>query len=54
MCCKCFTLSVQAHPDVPVVDKLEDIWLVNKLQQERKAKQAHLQNAGQRQQHQNA
>ena len=32
-------LVVQAHPNVPVVDNLEDIWLVNKLQQERKAKQ---------------
>lgn len=31
-------LCVQAHPDVPVVDNLEDIWMVNKLQQERKAK----------------
>ena len=32
-------LCVQAHPNVPVVDNLEDIWLVNKLQQERKATQ---------------
>ena len=30
-------VMIQAHPDVPVVDSLEDIWLVNKLQAERKA-----------------
>ncbi len=37
----------QAHPGVPVVDNLEDIWRVSKLQRERKAeaeakKKAHL------------
>ena len=38
---------MQAHPGVPVVDNLEDIWRVSKLQRERKAeaeakKKAHL------------
>ena len=42
--------AVQAHPNVPVVDNLEDIWLVNKLQQDRKAKQKQLQDAVQPQQ----
>ncbi|KAL3147634.1 hypothetical protein ABBQ38_014684 [Trebouxia sp. C0009 RCD-2024] len=45
---------LQAHPDVPVVDNLEDIWLVNKLQQERKAKERKLQQGAQAQQHHNA
>lgn len=45
LCESCHALHVQAHPDVPVVDNLEDIWLVNKLQQERKAKQRKLQQA---------
>ena len=31
--------TVQAYPDVLVVDKLEDIWLVSKIQEERKARQ---------------
>lgn len=39
--------TVQAHPDVPVVDNLEDIWLVSKLQEERKAKQKHQERAQQ-------
>jgi hypothetical protein len=34
LCC-----AVQAHPDVPVVENLEDLWLVTKLQNERKAKE---------------
>ena len=34
--------TVQAHPDVPVVDNLEDIWLVSKLQEERKVKEKQL------------
>jgi hypothetical protein len=38
---------MQKHPGVPVVDNLEDIWRVSKLQRERKAeaeakKKAHL------------
>ncbi len=31
---------VQTHPNVPVVENLEDIWMVSKLQQQRKAKEA--------------
>ena len=42
---------VQAHPDVPVVDNLEDIWLVSKLQEERKAKQKEQERAQQLQQY---
>lgn len=30
---------MKSHPDVPVVENLEDLWLVSKLQQERKAKE---------------
>lgn len=30
---------VQAHPDVPVVEKMEDLWRVSKLQRERKRRQ---------------
>jgi hypothetical protein len=30
---------VQANPALPVVQRLEDMWLLSKLQQERKAKQ---------------
>ena len=30
---------INSHPDVPVVDNLEDLWLVSKLQKERKAKE---------------
>ena len=30
--------TLQANPDVPVVENLEDIWLVGKLQKERQAK----------------
>lgn len=30
---------LQANPGVPVVDNLEDIWRVTKLQRERKAKE---------------
>lgn len=30
---------MQAHPDVPVVEKLEDLWKVSKLQRERKRKE---------------
>ncbi|DBB00652.1 TPA: hypothetical protein ACH3X3_002330 [Trebouxia sp. C0006] len=40
-----------AHPDVPVVDNLEDIWLVSKLQEERKAKQKEQERAQQLQQY---
>lgn len=29
----------QANPDVPVVENLEDLWMVSKLQRERKAKE---------------
>ena len=29
----------RAHPDVPIVENLEDLWLVSKLQQERKMKE---------------
>lgn len=43
--------TLQAHPDVPVVDNLEDIWLVSKLQEERKAKQKHQERAQQLQQY---
>ena len=43
--------TVQAHPDVPVVDNLEDIWLVSKLQEERKAKQKQQERAQQMQQY---
>ena len=43
--------TVQAHPDVPVVDNLEDIWLVSKLQEERKAKQKQQERAQQLQQY---
>ena len=43
--------TVQAHPDVPVVDNLEDIWLVSKLQEERKAKQKLQERAQQLQQY---
>ena len=32
--------SLQAHPDVPVVENLEDLWMVSKLQRERKAREA--------------
>lgn len=39
--------TAQAHPEVPVVDNLEDIWLVSKLQEERKAKQKHQEHAQQ-------
>ena len=28
----------QAHPDVPVVERMEDLWRVSKLQRERKAR----------------
>lgn len=42
--------AAKAHPDVPVVENLEDIWLVNKLQQERKAKEKELQQAAHQQQ----
>ena len=43
----CPHVVMQAHPGVPVVDNLEDIWRVSKLQRERKAeaeakKKAHL------------
>jgi hypothetical protein len=31
--------ALQAHPNVPVVENLEDLWLVSKLQRERKAKE---------------
>ncbi len=31
---------VQAHPGVPVVENLEDLWMVSKLQGERKARDA--------------
>ncbi len=30
---------INSHPDVPVVENLEDLWLVSKLQKERKAKE---------------
>ena len=40
----------KAHPDVPVVENLEDIWLVNRLQQERKARERELQQSAQQQQ----
>ncbi len=52
MVCMLVKLStVQAHPDVPVVDNLEDIWLVSKLQEERKAKQKQQERAQQLQQY---
>lgn len=35
----CKTCTLQAHPNVPVVENLEDLWMVSKLQRERKAKQ---------------
>ena len=35
----CDVPCVQANPGVPVVDNLEDIWRVSKLQRERKAKE---------------
>lgn len=31
---------MQAHPDVPVVENLEDLWMVSKLQAERKEREA--------------
>ena len=30
---------MQAHPDVPVIENMEDMWKVSKLQRERKHKQ---------------
>lgn len=30
---------MQAHPDVPVIENMEDMWKVSKLQRERKLKQ---------------
>ncbi|CAD7701471.1 unnamed protein product [Ostreobium quekettii] len=30
---------IKKHPDVPVVENLEDLWKLSKLQQERKARQ---------------
>lgn len=29
----------QANPDIPVVERLEDLWLLSKLQQEKKMKE---------------
>jgi len=34
------TAGAQAHPGVPVVENLEDLWMVSKLQRERKAREA--------------
>ena len=30
---------MQAHPDVPVIENMEDMWKVSKLQRERKHKE---------------
>ena len=32
-------MHAQAHPDVPVVENMEDLWKVSKLQRERKRRQ---------------
>ena len=32
-------MHMQEHPDVPVVDNMEDLWKVAKLQKERKARE---------------
>jgi hypothetical protein len=37
--CVLFCVATQANPTLPVVQRLEDMWLLSKLQQERKAKQ---------------
>lgn len=39
MDCSCRLCAVQANPSLPVVERLEDLWLLSRLQQERKAQQ---------------
>jgi rhamnose utilization protein RhaD (predicted bifunctional aldolase and dehydrogenase) len=35
----CLFFTAQANPSLPVVERLEDLWLLSRLQQERKAAQ---------------
>ena len=40
MCQQTCKTTVQAHPNVPVVENLEDLWKLGKLQRERKLRAA--------------
>lgn len=45
----CYLCMLQANPALPVVERLEDLWLLSKLQQERKAKEQQQRHAGHQQ-----